>query len=346
MTRRIQTLIVASTLSLLLVVVGLWLPVPFVLLSPGPVTDTLGRPDGKPLIEIDGRQTYPTSGKLELTTVEEVPRLNVLGAVRGWLDSDQAVVPRELVQPPGTSDEEIRQENTAAMIDSQDQATAAALGEIGVAATGTSVAVHQLGEHSPAEGKLLPGDVIVSVDGTGVSTQEQLRDAIARVRPGQPVAISYVRDSGAPAQTSITTVPAPGDAGRPAIGIITTEKRSYPFTVKIRIKDVGGPSAGLMFALGIVDLLGPEQLTGGRTIAGTGTIDASGTIGPIGGIQQKLLGARQAGAVAFLVPAANCADARESAPAGLRLVRVETLKGAISDLNALAGNPQADVLSC
>ncbi|AEH08441.1 MULTISPECIES: YlbL family protein [Protofrankia] len=346
MTRRIQTLVVASTLSLLLVVIGLWLPVPFVLLSPGPVTDTLGRPDGKPLIEIEGRQTYPTSGRLELTTVEEIPRLNVLGAVRGWLNSDQAVVPRELVQPPGTSDEQIRQENTVAMIDSQDQATAAALGELGVAATGTSVVVYRLGERLPAEGKLLPGDVIVSVNGTAVTTQGQLRDEIARVRPGQPVTISYVRDGGEPARADITTVPAPDDQGRPVIGIITTEKRSYPFTVTIRLKDVGGPSAGLMFALGIVDLLGPEQLTGGQTIAGTGTIDAAGTVGPIGGIQQKLLGARRSGAMAFLVPAGNCADARESAPDGLRLIRVETLKDAIGDLHALADNPQANVPTC
>ncbi|WP_250287013.1 MULTISPECIES: S16 family serine protease [unclassified Frankia] len=346
MTRRIQTLVVASTLSLLLVVVGLWLPVPFVLLSPGPVTDTLGRTDGKPLIEIEGRQTYPTSGRLELTTVEEIPRLNVLGAVRGWLSSDQAVVPRELVQPPGTSEEQIRQENTAAMIDSQDQATAAALRELGVAATGTSVVVYQLGARSPAEGRLLPGDVIVSVNGAAITTQGQLRDEIARVRPGQAVAISYVRDGGAPAQADIMTVPAPDDPSRPVIGIITTEKRSYPFTVTIRLKDVGGPSAGLMFALGIVDLLGPEQLTGGRTIAGTGTIDAAGTVGPIGGIQQKLLGARRSGAVAFLVPAGNCADARESAPGGLRLIRVETLQDAIGDLHALADNPQANVPSC
>ncbi|WP_239313686.1 PDZ domain-containing protein [Frankia sp. Cj3] len=347
MTRRIQTLLVASVLALVLTVVGLSLPVPFVMLSPGPVTDTLGRPDGKPLIEIVGRETYPTSGKLELTTVEEVPKLSVLDAVHGWFDTDRAVVPRELLQPPGTSDEEARQENTAAMIDSQDQATSAALGELGITPTGTSVLVQQIMDaSSPAAGKLRVGDVIVSVDGTAVSTPQQVQDAVVRVHPGQPVTVSFIRDGGAPAQTSITTVAARNDPRRPVIGISTMEKRNYPFTVKIKLTDVGGPSAGLMFALGIVDLLTPGQLTNGRTIAGTGTIDAGGTVGPIGGIQQKLLGARRSGAVVFLVPVANCPDARESAPAGLRLVRVETLKGAVRDLTALVDNPQAAVQSC
>ncbi|WP_131745542.1 PDZ domain-containing protein [Frankia sp. Cppng1_Ct_nod] len=346
MTRRTQTLLVASVLSLLLVVAGLWLPVPFVMLSPGPVTDTLGRSDGKPLIEISGHATYPTSGKLELTTVEEVPKLTVLGAVRGWMDDGRAVVPRELIQPPGTSDEQVRQENVAAMIDSQDQATAAALDELHIAPTGTSVVIHQVNDLSPAVGKLRAGDVIVSVDGAAVSTQEQLRDAIARVHPGQPVAISYIRDNGGPTATSIATAPAPDDPGRPVIGITTTEKHSYPFTVKISLADVGGPSAGLMFALGIFDLLTPGQLTNGQTIAGTGTIDGNGTVGPIGGIQQKLLGARRSGAAVFLVPAANCTDARESAPAGLKLVRVETLADAISSLNALSSNPAVGVPSC
>ncbi|WP_322768045.1 PDZ domain-containing protein [Frankia sp. Cr1] len=347
MARRIQTLLVASVLALVLVVMGLWLPVPFVMLSPGPVTDTLGRPDGKPLIEIVGRKTYPTSGNLDLTTVEEVPKLSALDAVRGWFDGDRAVVPRELVQPPGTSDEQVRQENTAAMIDSQDQATSAALGELGITPTGTSVVVHEIIDaSSPAAGKLRAGDVIVAVDGVAVTTPQQLQEAVLRVRPGQPVTISFSRDGDAPTQTSITTAAARNDPGRPVIGITTTEKQHYPFTVEIKLTDVGGPSAGLMFALGIIDLLTPGQLTGGRTIAGTGTIDASGTVGPIGGIQQKLLGARRSGAVVFLVPAANCPDARESAPAGLRLVRVETLKGAIDDLNALADSPQAPVPGC
>lgn len=345
MARRTQTLVVASVLALVLAVVGLWLPVPFVTLAPGPVTDTLGEVDGTPLIDIDGRETFPTSGKLELTTVEETPRLSLFGALQDWMDTDRAVVPRELVRPPGSTQEEIREENAQAMLDSQDQATAAALAELGIEPTGESVAVHEVPDDSPAADVLRPGDVITAVNGTGISTQEELRAEIARVSPGDPVDIIFVRD-GENRTGSIVTRESTDEPGRPLIGITTTQDRTYPFTVDIRISDVGGPSAGLMFALGIVDLLTPGALTGGRTVAGTGTIDAAGDVGPIGGIQQKVLGARHAGATVFLVPAANCADASRMDAADLRLVRVETLSGAIDALDALREDLAADVPAC
>jgi PDZ domain-containing protein len=340
MTRRIQTLLVASVLTLILVVVGLWLPVPFVQLSPGPVTNTLGQAGNKPLIEIDGRRTYPTTGKLELTTVEEIPKLSLVAAIRGWLNSDTAVVPRDLIQPPGSSEQEVQRENTAAMLDSQDQATAAALKQLGIAPLGRDVVVSDVTPSSPAAGHLRPRDVIVSVNGVAVKTQDQLRAAVTRVRPGQSLTIGY-RRGATTGQTTITTAASPDDAGKAMIGVATIEKDIYPFTVNIRLTDVGGPSAGLMFALGIVDLLTPGPLTGGRTIAGTGTIDANGSVGPIGGIQQKLLGARSSGATMFLVPSGNCADARAAAPAGLRLLKVDTLAGAISSLNAVRVTPAA-----
>jgi PDZ domain-containing protein len=326
-------------------VIGLWLPVPFVTLAPGPVTDTLGKVDGASLIEIDGRKTYPTSGKLELTTVEETPRLNLVNAVADWLDSDRAVVPRELVQPPGSSQEEIQQENTQAMLDSQDQATAAALGQLGIKPSGTSVAVYQVPKSSPAAGRLAPNDVITQVNGVAVSTQTQLRAEIGKVAPGDPVKVTYRRDNRTSTAT-ITTRPAQDDERRPMIGVTTTEKRTYPFTVRIRISDVGGPSAGLMFALGIVDLLTPGPLTQGRTIAGTGTIDASGKVGPIGGIQQKILGAGASGASVFLVPADNCADAQRMGRGNLKLIKVDNLAGALDALDKLGRDQQAAVPTC
>ncbi|CAO5250091.1 YlbL family protein [Frankia sp. AgKG'84/4] len=345
MARRTQTLVVTSVLALALLVVGLWLPVPFVTLAPGPVTDTLGSVDGTKLITVDGRRTYPTSGRLELTTVEETPKLNLLGALEDWLSSDRAVVPTELIRPRGSTQEQVQQENAQAMLDSQDQATAAALTQLGVAATGHSVAVFTVPAGSPATGRLAPEDVITKVNGIAVSTQEQLRAEIGKVRPGAPATIDYTRD-GKPASVSITTRPATGDAARAMIGITTTEKRTYPFTVRIRLSDVGGPSAGLMFALGIVDLLTPGELTGGKNIAGTGTITADGVVGPIGGIQQKVLGARASGSSIFLVPAANCADARAVGGSAPKLVKVDTLAGALKAVDALRTNPAANVPSC
>jgi PDZ domain-containing protein len=309
------------------------------------VTDTLGKVNGASLIEIDGRKTYPTSGKLELTTVEETPRLNLVNALQDWLDPDRAVVPRELVQPPGSTQEEIQQENTQAMLDSQDQATAAALAELGISPTGTSVAVYQVPASSPASGRLAPQDVITQVNGVAVSTQAQLRAEIGKGAPGNQVKITYRRD-GRTSTTTITTRAATDDRRRPMIGVTTTEKRTYPFTVRIRLSDVGGPSAGLMFALGIVDLLTPGPLTHGRTIAGTGTIDASGKVGPIGGIQQKILGAGASGAGVFLVPADNCVDAKRMGRNQLKLVRVESLASALTALDKLGRDPQAPVPTC
>ncbi|WP_261559933.1 YlbL family protein [Frankia tisae] len=346
MARRTQSLVVASVLALALLVVGLWMPVPFVTLAPGPVTDTLGAVDGTRLITIEGRRTYPTSGRLELTTVEETPKLNLVSALQDWANGDRAVVPTELIRPPGSSQEQVQQENAQAMLDSQDQATAAALTQLGVAATGRSVAVYTIPSGSPAAGRLATGDVITQVDGVAVSTQDQLRAQVGKVRPGTAVTVAYKR-GGKPATATITTRPAPDDPSRAMIGITTTEKRTYPFTVRIRLSDVGGPSAGLMFAMGIVDLLTPGPLTGGKTIAGTGTITAAGEVGPIGGIQQKILGAKASGASIFLVPAANCADARSVDSAGApRLVKVDTLAGAVKAVDALRTSPAASVPSC
>ena len=119
------------------------------------------------------------------------------------------------------------------------------------------------------------------------------------------------------------------------VGVKVVESYVFPFNVKIRVGDIGGPSAGLMFALGIVDKLTPGNLTGGRFVAGTGEISADGSVGAIGGIQQKMAGARQAGATLFLTPAANCADTAGAVPAGMRLVKVRNLAGAVSALHAL-----------
>jgi len=346
MARRTQTLVVTSVLALVLLVVGLWLPVPFVTLAPGPVTDTLGSVDGTRLITIEGRQTYPTSGRLELTTVEETPKLNLVNALGDWLDSDRAVVPTELIRPRGSTQEQVQQENTQAMLDSQDQATSAALGQLHIAPTGHAIAVYTVPSGSPATDRLAVGDVITQVNGVAITSQNQLRAEVGKVRPGAPVTVGYKRD-GKPATTTITIRPATDDPARAMIGITTTDKRTYPFTVRIRLSDVGGPSAGLMFAMGIVDLLTPGELTGGKIIAGTGTITADGQVGPIGGIQQKVLGARASGATIFLVPSQNCADARGvnsgNAP---RLVKVETLAGALKAVEALRTNPSAAVPSC
>ena len=333
MTRRGRMLLVAAGLAVALLLGGLVMPVPYVALSPGPVSNTLGDSNGVPLIVVVGHPTYPSTGRLDLTTVEETSGLDMGSALRGWLSSEDAVIPEEAIKPPGKTDEQLKQETTQQMLDSQADATDAAMRQLGVTPTSTQVLVFELTPNSPSAGKLAPGDRIVSVNGRPVTSGAQLRDLIGATRPGSTVRVAYSR-GGKERTAQIVTAEI---GGRSVIGVLSQEKKTYPFTVRIQLNSVGGPSAGLMFALGIVDKLTPDDLTGGKVIAGTGTITAVGEVGPIGGIAQKMLGARQSGATVFLVPPDNCAEAKQATPSGLTLVKAATLDEAVKELTGLRG---------
>jgi PDZ domain-containing protein len=332
MTRRGRAFLAAGVLLVALIVIGMSLHVPYVTFSPGPVTDTLGSVEGQPLIKVDGHQTYPAKGRLELTTVTESNRLDMITAVRDWFDKHNAVVPEEIVRPPGTSEQQVQQQNAQQMTDSQESATTAAMKQLGVAPVRTDVVVVDVPSGSPSTGKLQSGDVITSVDGQPVHTATDVSTAVRKHSKGDQVTIGYTR-GGKPGTATITTE---SSGGHTVIGITTSERNVYPFTVTIQLKNVGGPSAGLMFALGIVEKLTPGDMTGGRVIAGTGTIDDSGNVGAIGGIQQKIQGARQSGATIFFVPAPNCSEAKGNAPSGIKLLRVNTLSDAMGDLQSLS----------
>lgn len=347
MSRRVLVLAVAGFLTVVLAAVAALLPVPYVALQPGPTSNTLGSVGSTPLISIEGRRTYPDKGHLDLVTVSVLggprQRLDLVTALRGWLDKQIAVVPEATVYPKGESAKQAEQESAAEMTQSQQDATTAALRELGIPVTST-VVVAGLSPRSPSKGLLKPGDRIVSVDGTTVDGGAALRTAITAHKPGQRVQL-VVRRGGQELRPTVTTAAAPGD-NRAIIGITTRDQVTYPFTVNISLKDVGGPSAGLMFALGVVDKLTPGSLTGGRYIAGTGTIDAQGHVGEIGGITQKMLGARGNGATVFLSPAQNCAQAKSTRPDGLRLVKVTTLESAVNALDDLRAGRTADLPTC
>lgn len=335
MSRRTLTLAVAGFLVVLLSAVAALLPVPYVALEPGPVTDTLGEIDGAPLIEIEGRRTYPGDGKLDLTTVSVIggprQRLDLVTALRGWLDDSIAVIPEEQVYPAGETAEQIERQGALEMRDSQENATTAALRELGIPVE-TTTRVVRVPKGSPSRDKLRRGDVLLAVDGTAVTGGAQLRELITSGEPGEQVRVE-VRRGDRELSYVITTAEAPD--GRTIIGVETRDRADYPFKIDISLEDVGGPSAGLMFALGIVEKLTPGSLTGGRHVAGTGSIDDAGKIGPIGGITQKMLGAKRAGATVFLSPPGNCAEARQTKPAGLRLVRAESLSSAVRALDLI-----------
>ena len=222
------------------------------------------------------------------------------------------------------------------MRDSQENATTAALRQLGIAVE-TRLLVQDIPAGSPSKGKLRTGDLLVSVDGTKVVGGAQLRDLITSRDPGDTVRL-VVRRQGKKVGVTIRTTEA--EDGRAIVGVTTRDEADYPFTVEIRLEDVGGPSAGLMFALGIVEKLTPGSLSGGRHVAGTGTIDDAGGVGPIGGITQKMVGAQRSGATVFLAPADNCAEARRTKPDGLQLVRAATLNSAVRALELIrAGRP-------
>jgi PDZ domain-containing protein len=244
---------------------------------------------------------------------------------------------------PGQTQQQVTKQDTLQMTGSQQTATAAALCELGIPFTTVDTVV-AVSKGYPADGVLHRGDVVKAVDGTPVSCRRSTGSLIRARAPGALVTLTVLRSTGGESvtrQIRLTTASAQGHA---VVGISVEESYVFPFSVKIRVGEIGGPSAGLMFALGIIDKLTPDNLTHGKFIAGTGEISVNGAVGPIGGIQQKMAGARQAGATVFLTPAANCPDTAGAVPAGMRLIKVSTLDGAMSALESLAAGGQ--VPSC
>lgn len=332
--RRTWTVIAASLLALALGVFGATLRAPLAALGPGPTYDTLGVVDGTPVVAVDGLPVFPTSGHLNMTTISVVDRPTLFAAIGFWASGERQVVPREQVYPPQKTDEQVKQQNTEQFAASEADATVAALAQL---ALPTRVVVGGLVTDSPAEGTLHVGDEIVAVTGRAVDTPRAVSDALAGTVPGQSVTITYRRDG----QQRDADVVLGSSPDRPQ-GLLGVRPGIEPRSGLIRISlgDIGGPSAGLMFALAVVDKLTPGELTGGRFIAGTGTITPDGQVGPIGGIPFKMMAASEAGATAFLVPAANCEEAAGNAPDGLVLLRVGTLGEAVTGLDALrAGQP-------
>ena len=321
------------------------LPTPYVIEQPGPVYDTLGVADRDgeevPLIEIPDEATFPTDGELNLLTVVVLGRpgrtpnwLEVLGA---WLDPTRSAVPVEAIFPPGVSDEDRDAQNEAAMVDSQQDAIAAALVELEYDFP-RDVTVAGILDDSPAAGTLAEGDVIAAVNGEPVHAVEELRAAVGANGPDAPADLLIVRDG---AEQTVTVTPVERDRSV-VLGVGVRMHYEFPVDVELQLDNVGGPSAGMMFALGIVDKLTPGAMTGGEIIAGTGTIDSAGAVGAIGSIRQKLWGAEDAGAEWFLAPASNCDEVTGHVPDGIRVFAVSTLDEARTIVDAIGDGADTD----
>jgi PDZ domain-containing protein len=341
MSRRAVTLLIAGIGLVASLVIVFAVPVPYVALLPGPTYNTLGPLDGKPVIQISGHRTYTAPGHLNMVTVSYIggpganPPFNIFAALQAWLSPHQAVVPQEELFPPGQTQQQVVKQDSEQMVNSQQTAEAAALCQLGIRfATIDTISGTISG--LPAAGRLQRGDVIKAVDGKPVTCQSSAATMIRSRPAGHRVVLTIAR-GGKIHTVALRTA---SYKGEPVIGVNVVESFKFPFQVKINIGNVGGPSAGMMFALAIIDKLTPSNLTGGKFIAGTGEIEVDGAVDPIGGIQQKMAAARAAGATVFLAPADNCSDTAGSVPAGLRVVKVSTLRGAIAALKAVkAGKP-------
>ena len=345
LSRRSTVALVGFFLLIALGALSTMVGLPYVVMKPGPITNTLGTLDGKQLITVSGAQTFPTTGALDFTPVRIAGgpgyRVTVWSLLAAAIDPSEDVVDEELYFPKGVTDKQVEEESTAEMIDSQQEAVAVALKALGKKVV-EHVVIGQVAKDAPSAALLKAGAEIVTIDGKPVADSNAVRAGVGAHKPGERVALGLVR-GGKPLTVTAQTREADG---RATVGVFLGIRFEFPIDVRINAGNVGGPSAGTMFSLAVYDTLTPGPLTGGQKIAGTGTINAAGRVGPIGGIQQKLVGAHDGGATWFLAPADNCDEVVGHVPDGLRVVRIATFDEARKAVEAIADKRAGSLPTC
>jgi len=352
MSRRTLVGVWALAVAMVVLLVITFLPTSYVIQRPGPVYNTLGTAENAegeevPLISVEGAETFPTDGTLDLLTVqvqgnrERTPSWFELAMA--WFDPTRAVMPIDAIFPPGQTTDDRNEQSAQMMVDSQHEATAAALIELGYD-VGAQLAVYSVIDDAAAAGILEEGDLILEANGQTLTDVSALR-TIINEGEGAPVELLIERD-GQQQTVEVTPKETTDEDGETSwiLGVNLTTDYDFPIDVTIQLNNVGGPSAGMMFALGIIDTLTPGELNGGEQVAGTGTITADGEVGPIGGIRQKMWGAVDAGAEWFLAPEANCDEVVGHVPGGLRVFSVEDLDDALAVLDAVREDGDLDAL--
>ncbi|MDO7867416.1 YlbL family protein [Nocardioides jiangxiensis] len=346
MSRHTVATLVAAAVTAVGAVVMATVPMPYVRFQPGTTVDLLSATRGTERIQVEGHRSYPDDGELRMTTIMATPPktgISLIAAVTAWLSADQAVKPDEDVY--GAQDTAVSQERQSAvqMSTSQDVAIAAAMVHLGIKVPRVPV-VGPISPGYPADGALVERDRYVRIGGHAIHAWSDVVRTISHATPDKPLEFVVERDGK---RLTVPVTPRVVD-GRTVIGVQEAFDYEFPFKVTINLPgDIGGPSAGLMFALSVVDTLTPGSLTGGARIAGTGEmLNPEGIVGPIGGIQQKIAGARQAGASLFLVPAANCDEAVTAHPGSMRLAAVATLNDAEKTVSTYAADHRAKLPTC
>jgi PDZ domain-containing protein len=340
-TRQTWTAFVSAFVFVGLAILLVVIPVPFVSWSPGGTRDTLSDAGNEPIIKVRDIETFPTSGRLDMTIVSITPadaRLSLPQALLSYWLPSRDTLPRDAVYAPGKSAEQVESEDTDLMETAQDDAVVAALRADGQPVT-EMPAVYSVTVGGPAHKQLLPGDLVVSVDGVPTADEDDVRELIRKHKVGEKVTFDVIR-AKKPTTVRVLTAESPSQSDVAVVGITLGKGFRYQPEISFDFgQRIGGPSAGLVFALAIYDKITPGPLLDGKHIAGTGTITPTGEVGAIGGIQEKIAGAEKSGATAFLVPSANCKDLA-GLSTDLTLIKVSTLEDAIDAIGAL--NRSAD----
>ena len=336
MTRQTWTALVSALAFICLAVLLVVVPVPFVSWTPGGTQDTLGNVGNEPMIMVQGVDTYPTAGRLDMTVVAITPadaRLSLPQALLAYWLPHRDALPRDAVYAPGKTAEQVESEDADMMETAQDDAVVAALRADGRPVT-EMPAIFSVTVGGPAHKLLLPGDLVVSVDGIATPDDEAVRERILSHRVGQKVRFVVIRDK-VETEVIVTTVESNIQPDVPVVGITLATGYRYEPEISFDLgQQIGGPSAGLVFALAIYDKITNGPLLAGRHLAGTGTITPAGDVQAIGGIQEKIAAAQKAGATAFFVPANNCRDL-EGVRTNMTLIKVATLNEAIDAVQAV-----------
>ena len=354
--RRLRRAVVAGSFILVVALIAavFLVPVNAVIEAPGPTWNVLdnGSSSDQDVLKVSGTETYPTEGALRMTTVSVsgCPGYPVTTAdlIAAWISADKRIVDRDEVCPQDQSAEQVEETGKAQMTASQDSAVIAALVETGKAGA-MHLTVTEVTEQQTST-EIQAGDVLETITPQGGQTTtlasfSQLRELMTTIPEGTRVTLG-VRRGDQKASAALTTIaPQEGTTGS-LLGLSLKISVDSPVEATFGLSDVGGPSAGMMFALGVVDEITPGSLTGGKDISGTGTIDMTGQVGPIGGIQQKMAGARESGSTFFLAPASNCNEVKGHEPKGMQVFAVNTLHEAVAATEAIASGNTSGLATC
>ena len=308
------------------------LTVPYAAEGPGPMFNTLGKVNDVDVVQITGTDVDHTSGNLNMTTVSVRTNMTLVQAISRWLLTSDNLVPIDQVIPQNKTEEEVNQLNQQAFLSSESSATTAALRYL---KKPLEVEIAEVVAGSPADGSLSAGDRIVSIAGEKVDSGGHAQKIVRSKKPGDDITVT-VRHQGTTEEKTITLAEHPSDKKLPFLGISMTTVPTGDITVKYNLEDVGGPSAGMMFALAVIDKLSPGQLNHGKYVVGTGTIDDDGNVGYIGGIEHKARAAADDNAELFLAPKDNCADLRGKDFGAMKIVSVATLEDAVTQMDNYA----------